>query len=49
MYFGIGVSIAAFAFAWGLGWKDIRVEKNLDAIRSDKSEGKDLPMQKVSK
>ena len=41
MYFGIGVSVAAFAFAWGLGWKDIRVETNLDAIRSNESEDKD--------
>ena len=27
MYLGIGVSVAAFTFAWGLGWKDIRVER----------------------
>ncbi|KAK4031349.1 efflux pump afoB [Parachaetomium inaequale] len=30
MYFGIAVSVAAFAFARGLGWKDIRVEKELN-------------------
>ena len=41
MYLGIGVSVAAFAFAWGLGWKDIRVEGNLQAIRATKSEDKD--------
>jgi hypothetical protein len=34
MYLGISVSIAAFAFAWGLGWKDIRVERKLNAIQS---------------
>ncbi|KAH8906887.1 MFS general substrate transporter [Coniochaeta sp. PMI_546] len=33
MYLGIGVSVAAFAFAWGLGWKDIRVERKLKEIR----------------
>lgn len=38
MYFGIGVSVAAFAFAWGLGWKDIRVENNLDAIQANELE-----------
>ena len=27
MYLGIGISAAAFAFAWRLGWKDIRAEK----------------------
>ncbi|KAI8263994.1 Efflux pump afoB [Colletotrichum sp. SAR11_239] len=35
MYLGVAVSIATFAFAWGLGWKDIRVEKKLKAIRSE--------------
>lgn len=34
MYLGIAVSITAFAFAWGLGWKDIRVEKQLYAIQA---------------
>lgn len=33
MYLGIGVSVAAFGFAWGLGWKDIRVERKLKQIR----------------
>lgn len=27
MYVGIGVACVAFAFAWGLGFKDIRKEK----------------------
>ncbi|KAJ0343732.1 hypothetical protein KNSL1_010001 [Colletotrichum chrysophilum] len=35
MYLGVAVSIATFAFAWGLGWKDIRVEKKLKAIKSE--------------
>ena len=26
MYLGIGVAVCAFAFSWGLGWKDIRVQ-----------------------
>lgn len=26
MYLGAGISVAAFTFSWGLGWKDIRVE-----------------------
>lgn len=34
MYLGIGVAIAAFVFAWGLGFKDIRKVKKLRAIRS---------------
>ncbi|TEA12656.1 Efflux pump afoB [Colletotrichum sidae] len=43
MYLGIGVSIAAFAFGWGLGWKDIRVEKKLRAIKaSDDKDGKSV-------
>lgn len=37
MYLGIGVAIVAFAFAWGLGWKDIRVEKKLNAIETTKA------------
>ena len=32
MYLGIGVACVAFAFAWGVGWKDIRVEKELNEI-----------------
>lgn len=30
MYLGIGVSVASFAFTWGLGWKDIRVHKKMN-------------------
>ncbi|KAH8674170.1 major facilitator superfamily domain-containing protein [Xylariales sp. PMI_506] len=36
MYLGIAVSIAAFAFGWGLGFKDIRKEKELTAMKSDR-------------
>lgn len=36
MYLGVGVSVATFVFAWGLGWKDIRVEKKMHAIKSSK-------------
>ena len=32
MYLGIAVSIVAFSFAWGMGWKDIRKEKELRTI-----------------
>jgi hypothetical protein len=35
MYLGIAVSVAAFAFAWGLGWKDIRVARKLNAIKAE--------------
>jgi hypothetical protein len=35
MYLGIGVSIATFAFGWGLGWVDIRKAKKLQAIKGD--------------
>ncbi|KAH6651341.1 major facilitator superfamily-domain-containing protein [Chaetomium tenue] len=34
MYLGVAVSVAAFAFAWGLGWKDIHVARNLNAIKA---------------
>ncbi|KAL1881219.1 hypothetical protein Daus18300_001070 [Diaporthe australafricana] len=27
MYLGIGLGVASFAFAWGLGWKDVRSQK----------------------
>ncbi|KAI0377224.1 major facilitator superfamily domain-containing protein [Hypomontagnella monticulosa] len=37
MYLGVGVSAATFAFGWGLGWKDIRVEKKLHVIQSSPS------------
>ena len=43
MYLGVGVSIATFAFAWGLGWKDIRVEKKLQAIKSETGKPGSLP------
>lgn len=47
MYLGIGVSVAAFAFAWGLGWKDIRVERKLNAItQASDSENGSSPEQK---
>lgn len=39
MYLGIAVSVAAFTFAWGLGWKDIRVARKLNAINAEGSEG----------
>ncbi|KAJ5382596.1 hypothetical protein N7517_000507 [Penicillium concentricum] len=35
MYLGIGVSVATFAFGWGLGWVDIRKVKKLQAIQAD--------------
>jgi hypothetical protein len=38
MYFGVGISCAAFCFAWGLGWKDIRVEKK-NAAKSETDDG----------
>ncbi|KAF3054691.1 Efflux pump afoB [Trichoderma lentiforme] len=37
MYLGIGVSVATFAFGWGLGWVDIRKVKQLQAIKADPS------------
>lgn len=37
MYLGIGVSVAAWMFAWGLGFKDIRVERELNAIQNPKA------------
>jgi hypothetical protein len=33
MYLGIGLCLATFVFGMGLGWKDIRVEKKLQAIK----------------
>ncbi|PGH09550.1 hypothetical protein GX51_00656 [Blastomyces parvus] len=39
MYLGIAVSIAIIVFAPGLGWKDIRKVKDLQAISSDASGG----------
>lgn len=40
MYLGIGVSVGAFAFGWGLGFTDIRKEKKLHTIEEAKSWGK---------
>ena len=37
MYIGIGVSCVAFAFAWGLGFKDIRKEKAMNHEQTQKS------------
>jgi hypothetical protein len=38
MYLGIGVSAATWAFAWGLGWTDVRVVKKLQALQSSGAE-----------
>lgn len=40
MYLGIGVSVATFAFGWGLGWVDIRKVKQLQAIQAPNTEEK---------
>jgi len=41
MYLGVGIGFAAFVFAWGLGWKDIREEKKkLEIIKSETDGGK---------
>jgi hypothetical protein len=32
MYLGIGISACILPFAWGLGWKDVRKVRKLDAI-----------------
>lgn len=46
MYLGIAISVATFAFSWGLGWKDIRVEKGRVALRSSETQGKEeMPVQ----
>ena len=37
MYVGVGVACAAFAFAWGLGFKDIRREKAMNKTQTTKS------------
>lgn len=36
MYLGIAVSACILPFAWGLGWKDVREVKKLNAITGDK-------------
>ncbi|KAL4905453.1 hypothetical protein BDW74DRAFT_152651 [Aspergillus multicolor] len=38
MYLGVGVSVATFAFGWGLGWVDIRKIKKLQAIQDTPKE-----------
>lgn len=37
MYLGVGLSVVTFVFGTGLGWKDIRVAKKLQAIKSSQS------------
>jgi 4-diphosphocytidyl-2C-methyl-D-erythritol kinase len=37
MYLGVGLSVATLIFGTGLGWKDIRVAKKLQAIKSSPS------------
>ena len=36
MYLGIGTSACILLFAWGLGWKDVRKVKKLNAIKAEK-------------
>jgi hypothetical protein len=36
MYFGIAVTLCILPFAWGLGWKDVRKVKKLNAITNEK-------------
>ncbi|EAQ86390.1 hypothetical protein CHGG_07643 [Chaetomium globosum CBS 148.51] len=36
MYLGIGTSACIIVFAWGLGWKDVRKVKKLNAITAEK-------------
>lgn len=45
MYVGVGIACLAFAFAWGLGFKDIRREKavnNAKTVKSAAANEKDL-------
>jgi hypothetical protein len=49
MYLGIAVSVAAFAFAWGLGWKDIRVERKLNAIQAQGSDSENVDVSNPKK
>ncbi|MCJ1434877.1 hypothetical protein MMC27_004247 [Xylographa pallens] len=37
MYLGVGLALVTFVFGTGLGWKDIRVAKKLQAIKSSQS------------
>ena len=46
MYLGIAVSVGAFAFAWGLGFTDIRVVRKLKALQKAEAEGETLPPSK---
>ncbi|KAL4756985.1 uncharacterized protein BDW70DRAFT_163954 [Aspergillus foveolatus] len=39
MYLDVGISVAAFAFAWRLGWKDIRVNKKNNQPIEEGDEG----------
>lgn len=39
MYLGIAISVLSFAFAWGLGWKDIRLTKEGNANTSKPEAG----------
>ena len=48
MYLGIAISIATFAFSWGLGWKDIRVEKKLIALQLSGSQTKEQSQGQVT-
>jgi hypothetical protein len=41
MYLGIAVSVAVLVFSPGLGWKDIRKVKDLQAITNDSPNGGD--------
>ena len=42
MYLGVGLAVATFIFGTGLGWKDIRVVKKLQAIKSSQSPSSSL-------
>lgn len=45
MYVGVGVACVAFAFAWGLGFKDVREEKeekDSETTKSPAAKEKDL-------
>ncbi|KAF6800944.1 major facilitator superfamily transporter [Colletotrichum sojae] len=49
MYLGVGLSIATWAFGWGLGWKDIRKTKKLQALQASDSEKEEKKVEKVEK
>lgn len=48
MYLGIGISIVALSFAWGLGWKDIRVERKLNTIEGSGKDSRSNAADQVS-